>query len=519
MNRGALWLGVAIIVLAIFFLPFGWTTGNVTLDNGTNDTTPPTLTVISSYVNSSNIANFYVNAYDFESLVSLVRVYGPIESTGLIRGSMNCNVNNCTRLLFFSYNPTYDDFGNNYTVEAVSQGGTSKRYVNLVFNGEGNGTQTCTENDGGNKLYVKGDNWGQYLNGTSFNVSDYCADAYNIKEYWCNPNLQLNTYDCRNYENKICVNGVCVANSSQASCTDYDGNNTFTRGYVYGYDTNGTFYNYDDFCNGTNWVGEYTCSGTSPISTLLWCDNGCSGGACVPGNQTQIIDMCSELSQEVMYKVGDLQVAGATVIKKEGDPVMENQYLIVVTANPSPPDTGAVLIVDQIYNNTGSDYTQDKVRFRNAITGQIYDSTIIDEGSGSFIILGLQYGVTYSGSGDTGIVHVTWAPPTQTHTFYCNFPQTPFCTDSDGGVVYNVRGTVMSNAGNFTDYCQGNSTTILNEYSCSPNNMADVSTYSCPYGCSNGVCSEAPIIRKPVCKSIYCIFRKWFGGSSSGNKY
>ncbi len=80
-----------------------------------------------------------------------------------------------------------------------------------------NGTASCFENDGGNQLYTKGNNLGQYTNGTSFNVSDYCADSYSIREYWCNPNLQLNTYDCRNYGNKICVNGVCIVGNRTKS--------------------------------------------------------------------------------------------------------------------------------------------------------------------------------------------------------------------------------------------------------------------------------------------------------------
>ncbi|HLC78749.1 MAG TPA: Ig-like domain-containing protein [Candidatus Nanoarchaeia archaeon] len=81
----------------------------------------------------------------------------------------------------------------------------------------GNVTASCFENDRGNQLYTKGNNLGRYDNGTSFNVSDYCADSYNIREYWCNPNLQLNTYDCRNYGNKICVKGVCVVGNQTNS--------------------------------------------------------------------------------------------------------------------------------------------------------------------------------------------------------------------------------------------------------------------------------------------------------------
>src|SRR3989344_9613900 len=65
-----------------------------------------------------------------------------------------------------------------------------------IFDGEFD----CEETDLGNNLnHVKGTNIGFYENGTSFNVSDYCLDQENIVEYWCNPELQVNTYNCKDY--------------------------------------------------------------------------------------------------------------------------------------------------------------------------------------------------------------------------------------------------------------------------------------------------------------------------------
>ncbi len=78
--------------------------------------------------------------------------------------------------------------------------------------------------------------------------------------------------------------------------------------------------------------------------------------------------------------------------------------------------------------------------------------------------------------------HVMPWPPTLT---------TGYCSDSDGGINYYVRGTVVSSSGNFTDYCTGtpqsSTANIVVEYYCY-NNSVKVINYTCPYGCSNGAC-------------------------------
>lgn len=64
------------------------------------------------------------------------------------------------------------------------------------------------------------------------------------------------------------------------------------------------------------------------------------------------------------------------------------------------------------------------------------------------------------------------------------------CTDSDGGLNYNVLGNVtMCNrlsCRTYTDSCSGNSKNIIERY-CSKTNMA-TKVYKCPAGCKNGAC-------------------------------
>jgi len=63
------------------------------------------------------------------------------------------------------------------------------------------------------------------------------------------------------------------------------------------------------------------------------------------------------------------------------------------------------------------------------------------------------------------------------------------CSDTDGGKVYNVKGTVTTEAGSVTDKCLDSNQ--LEEFYCQNNLMYD-DIYTCPYGCSNGACIIQP---------------------------
>jgi hypothetical protein len=75
---------------------------------------------------------------------------------------------------------------------------------------------------------------------------------------------------------------------------------------------------------------------------------------------------------------------------------------------------------------------------------------------------------------------------------------TTYCTDSDGGKNYWVKGIVRDIEGNeYEDYCKtgsgmsSNQTSrgpVLNEFFCAENGYAGVSEHLCPYGCENGAC-------------------------------
>jgi len=70
------------------------------------------------------------------------------------------------------------------------------------------------------------------------------------------------------------------------------------------------------------------------------------------------------------------------------------------------------------------------------------------------------------------------------------------CTDSDGGIVPYVKGTVRYNGSSYTDYCWDNwkNATKSNdtvEFYCM-NNKVNATLVHCPGGCYNGACLNYP---------------------------
>ena len=59
------------------------------------------------------------------------------------------------------------------------------------------------------------------------------------------------------------------------------------------------------------------------------------------------------------------------------------------------------------------------------------------------------------------------------------------CTDSDGGRIADVQGTVKNKAGSFTDECRDART--LHENYCK-GNVQRLETVPCRYGCEEGAC-------------------------------
>lgn len=139
----------------------------------------------------------------------------------------------------------------------------------------------CNDSDDGDNPPISGT---VSLGNSSINT-DYCIDARNLKEFYCDANntVQSRELPCPS----PCINGACNALSaaSPPTCNDTDsGNHPFTAGIVSVNDNR----TYADVCDG-EFLTEYYCVFSSipyATSNREICSNlgpyRCSGNACTP---------------------------------------------------------------------------------------------------------------------------------------------------------------------------------------------------------------------------------------------
>src|SRR3989344_3573128 len=128
--------------------------------------------------------------------------------------------------------------------------------------------------------------------------------------------------------------------------------------------------------------------------------------------------------------------------------------------------------VNSIINRTVG-FFEDRIIFRGVFSGNTYETTILREGSGMVFIGGQCY-VEYRGANslpeEMREVRLNCLPLDTVDTFFCDFKPKASCTDSDGGFVLNLKGTVVTPTANGTDLCLYNSTTrnynMIREYYC-----------------------------------------------------
>ena len=330
-------------------------------------------------------------------------------------------------------------------------------------------TASCSDSDGGLNYDLKG----TCNNGTS--VQDYCSGTNTLKEYRCiERDCMISSYDCSSV-GKVCSDGVCISGSN---CT-----NGCTSGSKRCNDNNvETCGNYDpDSC--TEWGGSVACSAglicsdgvcISNSSTCIpstcselgkqcgsW-GNGCGGvincgincptgqscnsnGQCVSG--TAEVNKCSDLSNEVKNKITELTNSGKTIILREGAGVNRGEYAII--------NAGAGFynrIIQLTSTSSGALTPYSIIQVQDALTGaNIFMGsglTVGKSGNASTNIDGQPYYFHVKNRSDGSTVYITWGagasynnPGTEIETFYnCN--PVAQCTDSDGGLNYNVKGNI-----------------------------------------------------------------------------
>ena len=375
---------------------------------------------------------------------------------------------------------------------------------------------SCTDPDGGYNIYVYSQPYG-YLNGASYKYYDYCVSPNMLREFYCSgTNLASYNVAC----SYGCSNGVCnqasqnqtTQTNTTPTCSDSDnGIINITAGYVYGTNSQGVSYRYDDSCSGSS-LSEQYCCGTSNCVAAITCANGCNtttNNKCnAPSNALPALPANSCTDPDGGNVTG---LKGATSGNYSGQPYtntdscLNNQILIenycagsmalsyqtTCTYGCSEGACNAAAQADSCTDTDGNP------------TGYVYSYNINVKGTAS----GYKIGVPYANTdyciegGNTLMEFYCSGINTYSHETECMYgcadgaclaTNPGGCTETDNGNDIYKKGTstaiIKGITYSYDDNCT--SSTLLREYYCQ-NGIAYTWPQMCTYGCSNGACMKS----------------------------
>jgi len=393
---------------------------------------------------------------------------------------------------------------------------------------------SCGDSDGGIIYNVSGTVSG-YYGGSAYSYTDSCASGINLNEYYCSgTSSSSTTYACTDMgANYICSEGKCVYSAPPPpdnNCSDSDGGLVYNvTGAALGY-YNGSFYEYIDSCSNSSSLTEYFCSATLSNSTLYACGNmganyTCSGGKCIL-NQTPPSSNCTDSDSSLpMYlgwpaasqisTYGTCTDASGTFTDISVNSTILNEFYCGPTSNPTTcmNTTWYNCLYWNYTGSSGGKCVRENASYNNNCSdsdgGQIYNVT----GTASGYYNNTPYSYTDSCYNSTWVNEQFCSATRSNSTPYwcinmgvnytcssgrCVLNQTPpannSCSDSDGGQIYNVTGTVNGTYNgtpySYTDQCFG-STTLYEHYCTGTTNHSEMFTCAnmgANYTCSGGKC-------------------------------
>ncbi len=349
-----------------------------------------------------------------------------------------------------------------------------------------------------------------------------CGDEIFLTKSTCDGNgisYSTQNVNCTNNA-QICSNDACLTPSDSCTSTVSKGN-YYVKGYVYGY-KNGRCYHVVDSCFDNDTLSKVFCDGNSHKRNLVSCgsDMECYDGACV-----EILLSCSK------------DGATVTVTHNSTNGLVTNFYTdycngsILYTYNCGSDSNG-----NPILNVTTEDCANSQEVCRNDLNppqcgkNPDYNKPCVysRDCSGDSKIALIYKGAidAFDQCESNGVVEeINCSKNGQVCNHGSCVDHTPYCIDSDGGIVFNISGNVSgynssNDFFNKGDFCNGYWS--LNEFFCNKNKVGshNSKTYNCSTDhriCSGGAC----VIPSSSCYDNNGIVNGTYGNGSiySGKDY
>ena len=298
----------------------------------------------------------------------------------------------------------------------------------------------CVESDNGQDIYLKGITVG-YENANSIDIvskTDSCYDrpsfSANIPVKTCSGSqCYLNEYYCQNNRIAYTYENPCSAGCSNGACVSSTNTTNITSTYSISLDPIG---------GGPGAI----VAGTSDVLLAKFRFKALSGSVKIV--QVSVKSNYPDNIQNIKLSKGSTQI-GNTL------PVLTNLDASGKWASFTFPET---IITDDLF----------------------FVYADVNSDASGYVNIGI-VGVAYNSNPPPTLVGTM--PFGNTHTI---LPSSTVCTDTDGGKIYDVKGTVTAGVNIMTDACKDNFD--LWENYCVGTSGFGTDVYTCPNGCSNGAC-------------------------------
>lgn len=342
---------------------------------------------------------------------------------------------------------------------------------------------TCSDSDGGGKLYNKGITQGTNSDGTPFYHEDYCLSETQIREYWCeDEQLIEKDFDCRNYYWEYCYNGVCVhPEIEEHSITNVEVTPEGALTWI-------VDRQYD----------QWKKDGMSLQVEMQYLQDSGKYKYMMPCYEGNTLKGTSYDAQTNTEHIAQTSISG---IECSVDSRLNTYFVTDSTGSSTDAITQSSLISYlNNYNHLDHGYT---VKLNHEITKNDLEDrlTVFLYNDQWVLIVGVHAptaDVQLAANINSWIYGQGYSP-SSVYSYVSNeVTQNDLkallgtCSDTDGGVEYYTPGTVtVSNTNGdvtYDDFCSGST---LVEFSChSTSALALNYTYSCEHGCSNGACNQ-----------------------------